>query len=320
MMICKLCNIKEANQTGSHITSAFLLSSQLGKRGEEKGFVITTNPDQDYSINHGDKGVKEDYILCRDCERRLGVVEEIYATEITHKIEENKFEQNFKRTDFKSGYYKLESFKVHSIAFQLLMQSNIWRASISQEQLFAHFKLSDNLEERMRFNIDLFLPVVINFKIAQSLKEWTKMIDDCNALFDYIPIAIVKAENIENKEMTFEFFDNISKSPYHIILNENLILVYNDRLEWNDDFFDLKDELPFPEIINYKYQNPLITVISNQRYFKTIHKIKDLTVKKRNNETKIQAIKEMRMKNVSITPEKLSKAISGKVNRFKMKK
>lgn len=87
-MTCRLCRKKQADQTGSHITSAFLLTSQIGKRGEERGFLITINPNQDYSQNQGDKGIKEDYIFCRDCEKRLGIIESISATEITQKMEE----------------------------------------------------------------------------------------------------------------------------------------------------------------------------------------------------------------------------------------
>lgn len=50
-MTCRLCERKEADQTGSHITSAFLLASQIGKRGQEKGFLLTTDPSQDYTKN-----------------------------------------------------------------------------------------------------------------------------------------------------------------------------------------------------------------------------------------------------------------------------
>ena len=53
MAKCKLCLKKEANQLGSHITSAFLLSSQIGKRGEEKGFTISTDPNQNYGQDVG---------------------------------------------------------------------------------------------------------------------------------------------------------------------------------------------------------------------------------------------------------------------------
>lgn len=116
-MKCNLCDIKEADQTGSHITSAFLLASQIGKRGEENGYLITTNPEQDYSKNQGDAGIKEDFILCRGCEKRLGIIESIYATEITKKIEDEKYVQNFERIDFENGHYKLGCKKYPQLLF-----------------------------------------------------------------------------------------------------------------------------------------------------------------------------------------------------------
>lgn len=280
-MKCKLCNEKEADQTGSHITSAFLLASQIGKRGEENGYLITTNPEQDYSKNQGDTGIKEDFILCRGCEKRLGVVESIYATEITQKIEDEKYEQNFERIDFENGHYKLNCKKISSIAFQLLIQSNIWRASISKQPVYAHFQLSPELEERLRFNLDLFLPTYMNNKISQSEKDWIKMIEACKDIFDCIPLATIKAEKIENKDATFEFFDNLSKNPYHIILNEYVIYLFNNSLDWYDDFFELKDEFILNEIINDVPEKAIITIISNERYMQIVEKIRDLAVKQR---------------------------------------
>lgn len=317
-MKCKLCNEKEADQTGSHITSAFLLASQIGKRGEENGYLITTNPEQDYSKNQGDTGIKEDFILCRGCEKRLGVVESIYATEITQKIEDEKYEQNFERIDFENGHYKLNCKKISSIAFQLLIQSNIWRASISKQPVYAHFQLSPELEERLRFNLDLFLPTYMNNKITQSEKDWIKMIETCKDIFDCIPLATIKAEKIENKDVTFEFFDNLSKNPYHIILNEYVIYLFNNPLDWHDDFFELKDEFILNEIINDVPEKAIITTISNERYMQIVEKIRDLAVKQRIKEIEKQCIKELLSKGVQITPDVLKQMVIEKVNEIKM--
>jgi|GEM_PF-2548648 len=317
-MKCNLCNIKEADQTGSHITSAFLLASQIGKRGEEKGYLITTNPEQDYSKNQGDAGIKEDFILCRGCEKRLGVIESIYATEITQKIEDDKYGQNFERIDFENEHYKLNCKKISPIAFQLLLQSNIWRASISKQPIYAHFKLSPEQEERLRFNLDLFLPTYINNKIEQSEKDWIKMIETCKDLFDSMPLAIIKAEKIENKDETFEFFDKPSKNPYHIILNEYVIYLFSDSLEWNDDFFELRDEFILNDIINNTPEKAIITIISNERYQQVVVKIRDLAVKQRLLEVQNQCIKELKSKGIQITPDVLRQMVIKKVNEIKM--
>jgi hypothetical protein len=317
-MICNLCKKREADQTGSHITSAFLLTSQIGKRGEERGFLITTNPDQDYSQNQDDVGIKEDFLFCRACEKRLGIIEGIYASMITQKIEQKQFESNFDKTELENNKYKLNCKRVHPISFQLLLLSNIWRASISEQPLYRHFKLTKDLEERIRFNLDLFLPEVVDFKVAQSERDWTKMIESCKELFDIIPVAIFKAENIENKEMTYEFFDNLCKSPYHIILNEYLILLFDNSLDWTDDFFDLRIETDLASIINDNVGKSIICVISNERYFKTLNKIKDLAVKQRIQEIEKQSIDELYRHGIPITSETVKQMIIKKVNEIKM--
>lgn len=317
-MICNLCKNKEADQTGSHITSAFLLTSQIGKRGEERGFLITTNPNQDYSQNQGDVGIKEDFLFCRACEKRLGIIEGIYASEITQKIEQKQFECNFDKTVLENSKYKLNCKRVHPISFQQLLLSNIWRASISEQPLYRHFKLTKDLEERIRFNLDLFLPEVVDFKIAQSEKDWTKMIESCKEFFDNIPVTIFKAENIENKEMTYEFFDNLCKSPYHIILNEYLILLFNNSLDWTDDFFDLRIETDLAAIINDNVEKSIICVISNERYFQTLNKIKDLAVKQRLQEIEKQSIDELYRHGIPITSETVKQMTIKKVNEIKM--
>ena len=319
-MKCHLCKINGADQTGSHITSAFLLTSQIGKRGEERGFLITTNPDQDYSENQGDKGIKEDFLFCRNCEKRLGIVESIYATEITQKIEQKQFENNFEKIVLKNGYYKLNCKEVHPIAFQLLVQSNIWRASISEQPLYGHFNLSENLQERIRFNLDLFLPTIIDFKLALTEKEWTKSIEKCKDLFDNIPLAIIKAENIENKEMTYEFFDNVSKYPYQAILNEYFIFVFENSLSWLDDFFEFKNELDLTSIINDNLEQSTICIISNERYFQTVKKIQSLAVSQRLQQIEKQSIAELYRHGIPITTETVRQMIVKRINEIDIEK
>lgn len=316
-MLCKLCLKNEADQTGSHITSAFLLASQIGDRGEERGYLITTNPEEDYSENKGDKEIKEDYIFCRGCEKRLGVVESLYASEVTQKIEAKEFDQNFDQVKLANRITKLACKRISGISFQLLIQSNAWRASISTQQLYGHFKLEPETEELIRFNLDLFLPTIIDFKPAQTPKQWIKTTETCKDLFAVLPFILLKAENLENKELTYEFFDNLSKVPYHIVLNEYFILCFFNSLAWTDDFFDLKSEVDFKQLINETSGEPVIGVLSNRRYFQTIEKIKSLAVDQRLRKIQMQSMEELYRHGIPITPETVRQMIIKKVNEIK---
>lgn len=94
-MICQLCRRNKANKTNSHIVPAFWLKSQIGERGNEKAYLITEEPKQNYEENVGAKGIAEDFILCSDCETRLGYVESYFSAEVIQKIEDPNFVANF---------------------------------------------------------------------------------------------------------------------------------------------------------------------------------------------------------------------------------
>lgn len=140
------------------------------------------------------------------------------------------------------------------------------------------------------------------------------MVEACKDLFDSVPLAIVKAEKIENKNNTFEFFDETSKNPYHMIINEYVIYLFNHPLEWYDDFFELKDEFVLNDIINDMPDKAIITITSNQRFIQIIEKIRDLAVKQRLKETEEQCIKELISKGIPITPDVVKQMVVKKVN------
>ena len=64
---------------------------------------------------------------------------------------------------------------------------------------------------------------------------------------------------IDNKEMTYDFFDNLSKEPYHSIINEYLIFVFADELVWKDNYFGMKAEFILDNIITLLGINQFFT-------------------------------------------------------------
>lgn len=316
-MKCKLCNRNEADQTGSHITSAFLLTSQIGKRDNERGFLITTDPTQDYSKNKKAEDIKENNIFCRDCEKRLSFIENYYSTEITQKIEKENFKPNFEEIKTKNGYY-LKCKRIEPIAFHLLIYSNIWRASISTQLIYNHFKLSNDVESELQFLLDLFLPNTIDHKIQIGLNEWIKSVRDCKDFFTVFPYVIFKAENLENKEQTYEFFDNITHNPNHIILNEFVILSFFGKTEWSDDFFQLKDEVEMTDLINNGTETCKIGILPNDRFLKIIELIKNLAVEERLRKLEKICVLELAIHGIPINQENVKKLMNIKVNQLKI--
>lgn len=316
-MRCKLCNSNEADQTGSHVTSAFLLTSQIGKRGEERGFLITTDPNQDYSQNREADDLKEDYIFCRDCEKRLSFIENYYSTEITHKIEDERFSQNFEAVRTKHGIY-LECRRIEPIAFHLLIYSNIWRASISNQPIYNHFNLPAIVETELQFILDLFLPNTVNHKIQVDIAKWNKIVRDCKEYFKVFPYMILKAEKLDNKEETYEFFDNLTHNPNHIIMNEYVILPFFEDVEWLDDFFKLGNEIEIQDLLNDNSEHCKIGILSNERYLQIIELIRNLTIEQRLKKIEKNCILELAIHGIPINQETISNLMQTKVAKIKM--
>lgn len=280
--VCQLCKHNKANKTNSHIVPAFWMKSQIGERGKEKAYLITEDPTQIYTENVGAEGLAEDFILCSDCETRLGYVESYFSTEIIQKIEDVKFAANFEKQASKHGDL-LKCIRVNPIAFHLLIYSIIWRAAISNQPVYSHFTLPENVLEDLRFTLDLFLPNTVNHKIEIKQDKWLKTIENYQSLFSFFPYILLKADSLPDKTETYTWVDNVSNSPNHIILNEYIILPFFQFMEWKkeDDYFELRNELKLNDLLNNHYEEMKIGIISNEKYNHIISKLQTETATKR---------------------------------------
>ena len=295
--LCRLCKISKANQTGSHITSCFIVASVIGKRDEEKGFHFNSDPQNDYSDNRKANELKEDYILCLGCEKRLSFLESYFSQEFTNKVDREEFSQNFPITVLEDKYKTkyIECLNVNPIAFHLLIYSIIWRASISSKESFKDFILPDHAAETIRQILDVFLPEYVNHTIDTKLKTWLREIIAVQDLFYLYPYSILKSEDeiVDISTMTkeekkewelrktknFIHFNFHEKHPYHIILNEYIILIFVDNEEIDfetNDFFELSDKCDLTKSLNHEIMHPKIGVISHDHWVNVREKIFDI--------------------------------------------
>lgn len=152
---CKLCLIKDANQTGSHMIPFFILrtidnENNSKERDKELGFVISPSYSDSYfgrgilpemlNTIYGDltddetetKGKSPfilDNILCTDCERFFSVVESEYAAISINLNAESPYES------------------MKGVIPILLWTSILWRVSVTHA---AHFKLKYKHENELR--------------------------------------------------------------------------------------------------------------------------------------------------------------------------
>ncbi len=253
-MECRLCHNSEANQTGSHLLSAFLVKSMIGERDNETGFLITKKPELDYRQNKMATPIKEDNILCRGCEQRLSFLESYISNEFTEKLNISKYSANFPITINDSSITYKTCLNVNQNAFSLFIYSVIWRASISSNDLFRPFKLPIRIEENISNMLDNLLPIYSDFKVKTKLKIWLKYIEKFQKDYIWYPFAIIT--NSEYKTQTnsrnMVFIHPVYQKPFHFLFNEYLILFFESaELFLEDDYFNLKNmHFELDEIVN----------------------------------------------------------------------
>lgn len=111
---CIICD-KKADHTGSHIIPANLIKDCIGIRHKEESYNIdllngnqllyigTSLQHRSLEINKKKLEITKtnpyilDYILCTNCEKKLGIIEGEVYTEIICKIRLEKFKNNFKK-------------------------------------------------------------------------------------------------------------------------------------------------------------------------------------------------------------------------------
>ena len=338
---CLLCEKNEANQTGSHLTSCFIVASQIGKRGEEKGYEITANPDLDYSINKKADGIKEDYIFCSGCEKRLSFIESYFSQELTNKISDHRYSDNFPIVDIKDK----NSSKYHScvnispIAFHLLIYSIIWRASISTKPIFSGFMLEQNVMENLRFNLDLHLPEHNGHQIVPKLKTWLKDLNNVPEFFTMYPYLILRSEEEEvdiskltkdeiiewekrrTKNLLYFAFEN--NHPYHIILNEFIILAFfnNGNIDFtNQDFFELNDKYDLKALMNHNLTTPKIGLLRFEDWSRINRKLLDAVINQRINNIRRECVKMMLAQGKIPNKNEIDDCVNKKVQLITMKK
>lgn len=319
---CKLCQNRDANQTGSHLTSCFIVSSLIGTRDNEEGFMITNEPNQDYSENIGAEGIKEDYILCIGCERRLSFIESYFSQEFTNKIGKDNFANNFPiielEDDNSSKFFQCNN--VNPIAFHLLIYSIIWRASISTKPIFSGFNLDEDSLEQLRFTLDLYLPEYKEHKIIPKLKIWLQDITDVPDFFTFSAYLILKCEKKDTESDTTKnllFFTSDYTNPYHIILNEFIILPFfnGGNIDFRtQDFFELNDKYDLKGQMNTELNAPKVGILTDEDWNRINAKLLDIQVKQRVDKIKQECLAYFLRKKVSPTSDQFNKCVSAKIN------
>jgi hypothetical protein len=284
MEICKLCLEKEATQTGSHIVSAFYIKPVIGSRDKEKGYLITKNPFQDYKENTKAEPIKEDKILCPDCEKRFSYIETIIAEELSNKFRKDNFKINFPESKEKRRITLVECKRVNPFAYQAFVYSLVWRASISNARLTKAFQITDKLQEALRALLNLIIPPSEGYRgVVYDKKKWFTELAAQAEIFSY-PFIVVSPENLST-ETTDGFvlvYHSLSK-PYNIMIGDSLIY-FGASSKNHDDWFGLLERVNKKGFYNADTNPTRITLVPDDLWQKTRKKLINEVVQGRKNE------------------------------------
>lgn len=224
---CSICLKREATQTGSHLLSAFMIESVVGKRGHEKGFLLDDAPDFDYRSNTGAIPVVENYLFCIGCEQRMAYLEGYVCTEYRDKFKNARFGQNFSDSEITGQSWILrEAGRVHPHAFTLLLASLLYRMSLSNKKLFADFHLTPLEQEQLRGILDAALPPYENFKVKIKTAHYLRTLDGNEALFDGLYYIVATYDRLHDETMSFNIVHPAFRLPYNMMFGQLLILFF----------------------------------------------------------------------------------------------
>lgn len=275
---CAICLTRDANQTGSHMLSAFMIESTVGKRSEELGYIINEEPDFDYRKNTGAAPVVEDYIFCTGCEKRMSYIEGYICADYRDKIKNPLFTQNFTDKAL-AGYPAIlrESRRINPLAFTLLVMSLLLRISLSKK-LFHGFSLRPHEQETMRSILDQALPPYENFKVKIKLKNYFRELNAKAGLFEGFSYIFAIYDELDDPTTAFNWAHPEFRFPYNIMLGEVLILAFFEPPKKTGkflDYFGFIDNLDIPALVNASNQPIRTLIVEKAKWIVMIHRVRD---------------------------------------------
>lgn len=206
---CALCLVEEADKKNSHIIPKFLGKSLFHKLPYKHTIAITS----DLKSRKMQDIPKEDHLLCSYCERRLSVIETIFARYIDqiHSYKANKavidhiVPQNY-----------LVCNQIYPTLFKLFFYSVIWRLSVTSLREFGTFKFESTVEEELR--------IFIHRNLKTTKGDLLSGLEQIDGIPNY-DLCLVKPENRLYPPRSFMSAHSFN-SNLHLIMFSELSLFF----------------------------------------------------------------------------------------------
>jgi hypothetical protein len=242
-MLCKLCNINKANQTGSHIIPSFLLTrifNDEGEKGRDKalGFTFDANDtipffersvltekidrilglisEEEIELQIGCHPLKKDNIFCSKCEKKFMVLETEYSKTLEY----------FKETEI----YKN---KVSHIISFLFWISIVWRSSVER---VGNFSLKKNEETLLNKILNTHAKDHITLFNEESFKNDPVCLN--------LSYRLLRSVNYHKKSPSTILLGPYNRQPYYLMVDEYVLAFYFKKTHVdraNETFFGFEN-------------------------------------------------------------------------------
>ncbi len=138
-----------------------------------------------------------------------------------------------------------------------MINSVIWRAHHSTKPIFAKFRISKQAEKTIRLTLDTLLPPYENYKVKGKHSKWVKeleSVEDIITLYPYVILTTILED--QDRTENIIYFSDVEKNPFHIIVNEFIILPFMIGKKINfgkQDFFELNDKYDLESLLNRNF-------------------------------------------------------------------
>lgn len=256
-MNCIICD-KTADEVGSHLIPASLIKNCVGERDKEESYNIDSK-NSNVSVYFGRANSKNtsteikpndyarDYVLCKICEKKLGLLESKFATEFLQKFREDKYCNNFNSYISTQKYEIFEPRKVTNIEVQAYFYSIILR-------FCSVYKLEDDdsyIDEKDLLKIKKFVNSFLYDKNTEM-----------GEIEDYRMLINFNKYSVKSK---FIATNNQIKNPYIFYFCEAIVILFTKNLDEQETFL-------FEELTNSIKANSCKIIVGPEEFYDSFSK------------------------------------------------
>lgn len=147
--ICKLCLKEEKLIKRSHLFPNFMYKGIA----DSKNRMFEISSSEPFRKKTVQSAAYAEYILCAECDNNILSKLERYANNNLYSKSYRTDNDNFEQATNIHGIKAIRCKNLVYSQFKLFLQSLLWRASVSEHDLFSNFKLTAEQEEELRLSI-----------------------------------------------------------------------------------------------------------------------------------------------------------------------